>query len=235
MKEKLEEDILKPIKESRNFLIQKRLKELREGYGNVTKMLGKYETSNNSGEIKDARQSGNKDPMVVMTDTGVIVSKERELLTERLSACVALLIQGPEFNYLVHMTPSSNLGYYYYRHNNPSELVENVVKKIFGKLPEETSKENISVTIITNMPDETDGPYGRKRLVAAWDLLKNKIKSIGVKSLKIKELPTDETLLYLSPLTPDTVYAIGNKIEVGEKGNYVFGSGEVVEETISLD
>ena len=235
MKENLEKNILKPAKENKNFLVQKRLEEIKEGYGNVAKVLGKYEISGNSGEINDVRQSGNKNPMLVKTDTGAIVSKERELLTERLSACVALLIRGPEFNYLVHMTPSSSLGYYYYRYDNPSELVENVVKKIFDKLPEETPKEDVAVTIIANMPDETDGPYGRKRLTTTWNLLKSKIEVLGVKSVKIKELPTDETLLYVSPLTPDLAYAIGNRIETKESGDYVFSSGKVVEETISLD
>ncbi len=235
MKEKIEKDILKPAEENKNFLIQKRLEKIREGYGNIAKVLGKHETSGNSGEIKDARESSNKDPMVVRTDTGAIVSKERELLTERLSACVALLIRGPEFNYLVHMTPSSNLGYYYYRYNNPSELVENAVKKIFDELPKEIPRENVSVTIIANKPNETDGPYGRKRLTAAWDLLKNKIEDLGVKSVKIKELPTDETLLYISPLTPNIAYAIGNKVEMGKNDNHVFNSSKVVEEIISLN
>ncbi|MBI4159932.1 hypothetical protein HY504_02075 [Candidatus Wolfebacteria bacterium] len=91
---------------------------MREGYGNIERHLaiGDYETSGQRGDIKNAlADTLNTKLMLVRTDTGAIVPENREVITERLSGCVCLFLEGPGFRYVVHMTPSGSLGYYYHR------------------------------------------------------------------------------------------------------------------------
>src|SRR3989344_5473472 len=107
-----------------------------ESSTNIHGVLGvnEYENSGNSGEIKVDTEPGKNTLMLVRTDTGALVNADRELATERLSGCAALFVTGPGINYLVHLTPSTNLGYYYYRHSNPEELAKGKAQKIIELL-----------------------------------------------------------------------------------------------------
>lgn len=212
---------------------------MREGYGNIERRfaVGDYETSGQRGDIKNSlTEIENKRIMIVRTDTGAIVSENREILTERLSGCVCVFVKGPGFRYVVHMTPSGSLGYYYHRYENPDEMVKENVRRILEQLPSDIPTEEISATLIVNSPNEiTDDAYGRPRLTQAWEKIQKEIFAAGIKNVQIAELPLDETTVLFSPVTPTVAHAIGNPIEIGEKGEYIFHPKEVAEQEITLN
>lgn len=234
----MEKPLLKPnTKKIENPVLQKRLQMIKEGCGNVEmRLMGEgYEVSGNRGEIINALDGPeDKRMMIVRTDTGAIVPKNRETITERLSGCVGLLIRGPGFNYLVHMTPSGTLGYYYHRYQNSKELMKASVARILSKLPDNILRDNLSAKIITNVPNETDGVYGRQKLEQAWGGVMEEIVAAGITDCKIIELPLDETTLYFTPLIPDYFYAVGKKTEIGEGGNYIFHPDELDDQFVSI-
>lgn len=211
---------------------------LREGFGNIERHLAiaDYETSGQRGDIKNSLADvESKRLMIVRTDTGAIVPEGREILTERLSGCVCLFLKGPNFRYVIHMTPSGSLGYYYHRYENSDEIVKENMRRIFEQLPPNIPVEEISATLIVNSPNEVAGDtYGRPRLIQAWEKIQREISEAGIKNVHIAELPLDETTVLFSPTTPNVAHAIGNPIEIGQKGEYVFHPKEVVEQDISL-
>lgn len=101
----LEHAPTEPASASQRFLL------FVENLRNIQGVLkhNEYESSGNSGEIRVDTDPENRKLMLVKTDTGALVNADREVVTERLSACVALFVQGPGVNYLVHLTPSTNL------------------------------------------------------------------------------------------------------------------------------
>lgn len=212
---------------------------MRQGYGNIERQLpiGSYETSGQPGEIKNALHEGeNKKIMVVRTGTGAIVSESRELVTERLSGCVGLFMRGPGFRYLIHMTPSTGLGYYYHRYENAEEHTKETMRKILAQLPPDVSPEQVSATLIVNSPNEKPGdPYGRERLTATWERVEQEITGAGIKGIQRVELPMDGTTVLFSPATPNIAHVIGVRTEIGEKGEYIFHPGDIVEREIALD
>ena len=219
-----------PIKSAKDMM--------RLGYGNIERLLpgNSYETSGNAGEIKNAlREVEDKRIMVVRTGTGAIVPEGRELITERLSGCVCLFMRGPGFRYLAHMTPSTGLGYYYHRYENSDEYMKETMRKILAQLPPGVSPEQVSATLIVNSPNEKpDDPYGRERLTAAWGKVEQEIAGVGVKDIQRVELPLDETTVLFPPATPDTAHAIGVRVDIGEKGGYVFHPEDIVERGVAL-
>lgn len=220
-----------PIKSAREVM--------RRGYGNIERLLPvlSYETSGNSGEIRNAlHETGGKGIMIVRTGTGAIVPEGRELVTERLSGCVGLFMRGPGFRYLIHVTPSTGLGYYYHRYENAEEHAKETMRKILAQLPPDVSPEQVSATLIVNSPNEKPGdPYDRERLTAAWERVEQEITGAGIKGIQRVELPMDETTVLFSPATPNIAHAIGVRTEVGERGEYIFHPEDIVEREIVLD
>jgi len=211
---------------------------MREGYGNIERYLtvGDYETSGQRGDIKNALADiENKRLMLVRADTGAIVSKNRGVVTERLSGCVCLFMEGPGFRYVIHMTPSGSLGYYYHRYGNADELRKEGMARILEQLPPDIPVEKVSATLIVNSPNEqADDAYGRPRLTEAWRKVQEDISGAGIKNVRIEELPLDETTVLFSPETPNIAHAIGTPIEIGEKGEYIFHLKEIAEQDIAL-
>ncbi len=219
-----------PIKSARELM--------REGYGNIELHLavGDYETSGQRGDIKNALMDiENKRIMIVRTGTGAIVPENREVVTERLSGCVCLFLEGPGFRYVVHMTSSGALGYYYHRYGNADEMIKGNVARILEQLPPNIPKEQISATLIVNAPNEqANDTYGRPRLTKAWGKIQKGVLDVGIPNVRITELPLDETSVLFSPATPDVAHAIGTRTDIGEKGEYIFHPGEIVEQDIAL-
>lgn len=192
-----------------------------ENLSNIQGVLktGEYESSGNSGEIKVDTDPGRKELMLVKTDTGALVSADRELATERLSACVALFIRGPGIKYLVHLTPSTNLGYYYYRYSNPDELVKWSVKRIIEPLTQVVDPHACHGLIVPNEGNSNDGPYGKSNVSQAWSRLKDRLLEAGLGDVVMGEpLPLDEATLYWSPQEPDLIFAGGLAVNAENTG-----------------
>ena len=211
---------------------------MREDYGNIERHLAvsDYETSGQRGDIKNALADiENKKLMIVRTDTGAIVPENREIITEHLSGCVCLFLRGPGFRYVVHMTPSGSLGYYYHRYGNADEMVRENTRRILGELPPDIPAEKVSATLIVNSSNEkTDDVYGRPQLSGAWNKVVKEISNAGIENVRIEELPLDETAILFSPATPNLAHAVGTPIEIGETGEYTFHPTEIKERDIVL-
>lgn len=213
------------------------LRHMRENYGNFERDFKEYESSGHAGEIENAlHDKENKKLMLVRTDTGAIVPEGRDLLTERLSGCVGLYLRGPGFKYLVHLTPSNQLGYYNFRFGEEyaNKRAKEIVKGILSYIPDNIPREEISAILVVNEPNEDeDSPYGRKQLTAAWDRLEKEITNEGVLVTR-KELPLDQTAVLFSSNDPNNAYAIGGNVEIGKRGEYIFHPKELSEAVIPL-
>lgn len=199
-----------PVSASKRFLL------FVENLRNIQAVLKseEYESSGNSGEIRVDTDSNHKKLMLVKTDTGALVNADRELATERLSACVALFVQGPGVNFLVHLTPSTNLGYYYHRFPNAEEIVKAKVQKMLEPLAQEVDLASCHGLIVPNEGNNSDGPYDKSNVSQAWSRLKDKLAEAGLGDVVISEpLPLDEATLYYSPQEPDTIFAGGLPID----------------------
>lgn len=213
---------------------QARLRELTESYGNAERKIS-CEFSGNAGEIAVMPEKRSEKPMLVRTDTGALVSREREMITERLSACAAVFIQGQEFNYLAHMTPSSRLGYYYPDFPKGGEYMRNNVKRILAAIPEGMSKEQSTATIVVSMANESGGRYDYQKMYGVWNDLKGTLQAEGIGRVKIAELPLDEVTLYYSAEKEDQLVAIGSPVSLKPNGSYDFHPGQIEKYELSLD
>ena len=202
----LEQTPTDPVPASKRFLLF--VENLRNIQG-VLK-LDEYESSGNSGEIKVDTDSNHKKLMLVKTDTGALVNSDRELATERLSACVALFVQGPGINFLAHLTPSTNLGYYYHRFSNSEELVKVKVQKMLEPLAQAVELSSCHGLIVPNEGNSSGGPHDKSNVSQAWVRLRDKLVEAGLGDVVISEpLPLDEATLYYSPQEPDLIFAGG--------------------------
>lgn len=175
-----------------------------------------YENSGNSGEIKVDTDPNNKELMLVKTDTGALVSAEREIATERLSACVALFIQAEGFNYLIHLTPSTNLGYYYHRFSNQEDIVKEKIGQILKPLVQVADLSKCHVLIVGNEGDHSGGVYDQSNVSKAWARLKDLLMKAGLKDVIISEpIPLDEVSLYWNPQQPDILSVAGLSVDSG--------------------
>src|SRR3989344_819598 len=202
----LEQTPTDPVSASQRFLL------FVENLRNIQGVLepNEYESSGNSGEIKVDTDPNNKKLMLVKTDTGALVNADRELATERLSACVALFVQGPGINFLVHLTPSTNLGYYYHRFPNSEELVKGKVQKMLEPLAQAVDLATCHGLIVPNEGNNTGGSYDKANVSQAWARLRDKLVEAGLGDVVISEpLPLDEATLYYSPQEPDLIFAGG--------------------------
>lgn len=187
-----------------------------ENLRNIAGVLkySEYESSGNSGEIKVDTDSENRKLMLVKTDTGALVNADRELATERLSACVALFVRGPGVNYLVHLTPSTNLGYYYHRFSNSEEIVRTKVQKMLEPLAQAVNLASCHGLIVPNEGNDSGGPYDKSNVSQAWSKLKDQLVEAGLRDVVISEpLPLDEATLYYNPQEPATLFAGGFDID----------------------
>lgn len=179
-----------------------------------------YESSGNSGEIKVDTDPNNKKLMLVKTDTGALVNADREIATERLSACVALFVQGSGINFLVHLTPSTNLGYYYHRFPNSEEIVKAKVQKILEPLAQAVGLSSCHGLIVPSEGNDSGGPYDKSNVSQAWARLKDKLVEAGLGDVVISEpLPLDEATLYYTPQEPDLIFAGGLAVDSENTGS----------------
>lgn len=206
----LEQTTTDPVPASQRFLL------FVENLRNIQGILKseEYESSGNSGEIKVDTDPNNKKLMLVKTDTGALVNADREIATERLSACVALFVQGPGVNFLVHLTPSTNLGYYYHRFPNAEEIVKAKVQKMLEPLVQATELNSCHGLIVPNEGNDSGGPYDKSNVTQAWSRLKDQLIEAGLRDVVISEpLPLDEATLYYNPQEPDTIFAGGLPVD----------------------
>lgn len=196
----------------------KRFSFLVENLSNLQGSLNpsEYEGSGSSGEIKIDLSPDKDKLMLVKTDTGALVNSKRELVTERLSGCVGLFIQGPDINYLIHLTPSSRIGYYYYRYSNQEELVSRSVQRIIELLAQVVNPENCRGILVVNQGDNNGGHYDSSNVSRAWLKLRKQLLGAGLGEVVICDpLPLDETTLYFSPETPESLFVVG--IDISKK------------------
>ncbi len=173
-----------------------------------------YESSGNSGEIKVDTDPNNKRSMLVKTDTGALVNADRELATERLSACVELFVQGPGVNFLVHLTPSTNLGYYYHRFPNAEEIIRAKVQKMLEPLAQAVELSSCHGLIVPNEGNNSGGTYDKSNVSQAWTRLRDKLVEAGLGDVVISEpLPLDEATPYYNPQEPDLIFAGGLAVD----------------------
>lgn len=202
----LEQTSTEPASPSQRFLL------FVENLRNIEGVLkyNEYESSGNSGEIRVDTNPENRKLMLVKTDTGALVNADRELATERLSACVALFVQGPGVNFLVHLTPSINLGYYYHRFLNAEEIVKAKVQKILEPLAQAVNLANCHGLIVPNEGNDSGGPYDKSNISQAWSRLKDQLIEAGLLNVIISEpLPLDEATLYYNPQESETLFVGG--------------------------
>ena len=212
----LEQGPTDPVSASQRFLLF--IENLRNIQGILK--LEEYESSGNSGEIKVDVDQNNKKLMLVKTDTGALVNADRELATERLSACVALFVQGPGVNFLVHLTPSTNLGYYYHRFPNAEEIVRAKVQKMLEPLAQVVELSSCHGLIVPNEGNDSGGPYDKSNVSQAWTRLKDKLVEAGLEDVVISEpLPLDEATLYYTPQEPDLIFAGGLAVDTENTGS----------------
>ncbi|MBI4159931.1 hypothetical protein HY504_02070 [Candidatus Wolfebacteria bacterium] len=109
------------------------------------------------------------------------------------------------------------------------------MRRILEQLPSDIPAQKVSATLIVNSPNErADDTYGRPRLTEVWSKIQKEISGAGIKSIRIEELPLDETAILFSPETPNVAHAVGAPIEIGEKGEYIFHPQEIAEQDIAL-
>lgn len=186
-----------------------------ENLSNIQGVLNhnEYESSGHGGEIKVDTDPNHEKLMLVKADTGALVSSGRELATERLSGCVALFIQGPNINYLVHLTPSSNIGYYYYRYSNPEELTKASVQKVMEPLIEVVDPNTCHGILVVNEGNNNGGAYDNSNLSQAWLRFREQLIEAGLKDVVIADsLPLDETTIYYGPEEPALLFAVGTHV-----------------------
>lgn len=202
----LEQTSTEPAPPSQRFLLF--VENLRNIQGALN--YSEYESSGNSGEIKVDTDPNHKKLMLVKTDTGALVNADRELATERLSACVALFVQGPGVNFLVHLTPSTNLGYYYHRFPNSEEIIKAKVQKMLKTLAQVVDLASCHGLIVPNEGNDSGGPYDKSNVSQAWLRLKDQLIEGGLRDVVISEpLPLDEATLYYNPQEPARLFAAG--------------------------
>ncbi|OGM96325.1 MAG: hypothetical protein A3B86_04255 [Candidatus Yanofskybacteria bacterium RIFCSPHIGHO2_02_FULL_38_22b] len=202
----LEHAPTEPVSASQRFLL------FIENLRNIQGVLKseEYESSGNSGEIKVDTDPNHRKLMLVKTDTGALVNADRELAIERLSACVALFVQGPGVNFLVHLTPSTDLGYYYHRFPNAEEIVRAKVQKILEPLAQAVELSSCHGLIVPNDGNNNGGPYDKSNVSQAWTRLKDILVEAGLGNVVLSEpLPLDETTLYYNPQESGTLFAAG--------------------------
>lgn len=212
----LEQVSTDPVSASQRFLL------FVENLRNIQGILKseEYESSGNSGEIKVDTDPNHKKLMLVKTDTGALVNADREIATERLSACVALFVQGPGINFLVHLTPSTNFGYYYHRFPNAEEIVKAKVQKMLEPLAQAVELNSCHGLIVPNEGNDSGGPYDKSNVSQAWARLKDKLVEAGLGDVVISEpLPLDEATLYYNPQEPDLIFAGGLAVDSENTGS----------------
>ncbi len=222
---------------------ERRVEGFRKAYPHITDVLNYSDRLQgaNSGDVVDMTKTEGDAVAVVNTDTGTVISKNREAVTEKLYGCAGIFIDGPDCNEMVHMTPSSSLGYKYHKYSaeqQPTYVARNV-DKIISSLPERTSLEQCRAVIVVNIADESypkRNDYHYEKQYAAWDRLKKQFEDLGLKNIKIVEVPMDESALYYTPERPDKILVMGRKIGINPDGSYDKSQEKTVDEIwVSLD
>lgn len=172
------------------------------------------------GEIISAIGIDGKNPVVVETDRGVIVEKDREIATERMWGCTTVFIIGPDVKALIHLTPSSKFPYRDFELPSGKMLpytADSVQKIITALISHGKPLDQYKLFILGNTGNPA-GKYSHVNQDTAWVHLQDEFVKAGVQQPKIVELPLDETLIYHSPERQEELFVMGNVMSYDQYG-----------------
>ena len=150
---------------------------------------------------------GKFSPIFVDVGTGAILNKSCEIMTNRLSGCLAVFIFGSQANALLHMNPKDNLPF-------ERPYLDNTVRYIMESITPVGNPKSFNVVILGNM-------YGNDRYKKRWEdwkAVENEFRQHGVDKIKIVEMPLEHTTLYHSNLDPDNIFVIGSAAYIEKSG-----------------
>jgi hypothetical protein len=208
---------------------ERRVEAFRKTYPYISKSISyteRLEGANaGAGEIIDKTKTVGEAVTVVNTDTGMVFPKDRESVTEELYGCAGIFIDAPNCNEMVHMTPNGRLGYKY-RNFSPEQQASMVaarVTKIISSLPPETPLDQCRGVIVVNLAEESFPDYNEyhyNKQYEMWERLKKMFEDLGLKNIKIVEVPMDKSALYHTPERPNEIMVMGARLGINPDGSF---------------
>lgn len=142
------------------------------------------------------------------TDSATLADSNRELVTDHMVGCLVVFIRGPLGKCLMHLSPSSKLGYSIPGEKvGTREITFNHLEKTMRIMKPELEKlgpaSELDLTLLDNF---CGNPRPEMENVA------NAFQGLGVRSVKKVILPMDETLVAFLPQKPDSLLVMGKEI-----------------------
>lgn len=172
------------------------------------------------GEIIDASGVGDRNPIIVTTDAGVICESDREIATDKIVGCACVLVIGPQKKMMLHLTPHSGLPYLE-NVRSGATYADSTAKRILQSMQESGMQpEECRVITLANLGQANEDEKNfHKRQNASLDALCNTLRAGGVASALSVELPMDRTAVYHSPERPDDIAVIGFSAHYDAQGS----------------
>jgi hypothetical protein len=176
--------------------------------------------------------------MLVPTGAGVMTEKGQDIATDHLFSCAGLLILGPTKNGLIHLTPSSNLPYRDVDFSEDKSINRRgSAQKILEALEvNEQPLEQTRMVILVNAGNTSKNAkfYYQDTDRATSDLVHIFLEA-GVASVRVVELPLDNSLIFHSDDQPDTLEVFGNPASYSSTGELLIDAATVEHFSIGVD
>lgn len=232
---------MRPVEQAeamREERVRRRVEAMRQAYLSGKTVESAFEDTGlmqlpgENGKVRSIIGQGEKKPVLVNTDEGVVMEPDREMVTEQMWNCITVVIVGPNGKELAHMTPGDELPYRKYRYpdgrtySDPGPAVERMVQPLRAL---GDSLEQYRALIIMNRADAFAAPskFNYPHQEEAMKNLASLFESAGLRRVRVAETSLTETLTYHTPDRPEEVLVVGKRAMYDAQGHVVTQEGEV--------
>ncbi|MBU1132510.1 hypothetical protein KKC32_04695 [Patescibacteria group bacterium] len=169
-----------------------------------------FQTESTNERISNFLNSYNPEkPILVNTGRMAIVSPEREIMSDGFSGCAGFFMRGKSGNLLIHMVSGNDYRNFGYWKDIGGDPVPQTVSDIFEASQLIGGSEK--VVIIANKT--RDGELHLNRL-------KEELESEGIENIDIATFDLDNSLIYFSPESPESILVLGYNKKDKRKEKY---------------